>query len=127
MRPRFGDNTTGSSSTATARKFAPPKSEKEMQQARISAISKKTQSDTKYCVGMWDEWHYHRAVSYQDDIPDITAIPWPHLAKLLSRFILEVRKKNGDEFPVTLLVACSDTNTSQWTTRIRFLQEFRVC
>ena len=52
---------------------------------------------------MWDEWRYHRLVNYQDDIPEITEIPWPDLAKLLSRFILEIRKKNGDEFPPNTL------------------------
>ena len=52
---------------------------------------------------MWDEWRYHRLVNYQDNIPEITALPAEDLAKLLSRFILEVRKKNGDEFPPNTL------------------------
>ena len=102
-RPKLGDCAIGPSSTATAQIFAPPKTEQEIQQARIGAIPKKTQSDTKYCIGMWDEWRYHRLVNYQDNILEITEIPWPDLSKLLSRFILEARKKNGDEFPPSTL------------------------
>ena len=65
-------NGNASKTSATARTFSPPKTEQEIQQARIGAIPKKTQSDTKYCIGMWDEWRYHRLVNYQDNIPEIT-------------------------------------------------------
>lgn len=88
--------TTG---TSTTRKHAFLKSEKEIEQARQNAIPKKTQSDAKYCIGMWNEWRLHRQMKYRDKIPEITDGPWAQLAKLLSRFVLEVRKKNGDEFP----------------------------
>ena len=37
------------------------------------------------------------------NIPEITEIPWLDLAKLLSWFILEVRKKSGDESPPNTL------------------------
>ncbi len=33
-----------------------------------------------------------------DPVPIITDMPTPDLAKFLSRFVLEVRKKNGDLF-----------------------------
>ena len=90
--------------TSTARIFAPPKTEQDIQQARLGAIPKKTQSDTKYCIGMWNEWRYHRYMNYHDSIPEITVISWPELATLLSKFVLEVRKKNGDEFPPNTLL-----------------------
>ena len=67
--------------------------QEEIEQARTGAIPKKTKSDTKYCVGMWDEWHYHRLVNFQENIPQIADIPKPALSKLLSQFVLE----NGEE------------------------------
>ena len=84
---------------AKPRKFAPPKTEQEIETARKGAIPKKTQSDTKYCIGMWNEWKWNRLAYYGENIPDIAEIPSAELSKLLSRFILEVRKKNGEEFP----------------------------
>ena len=89
--------------TYKQRKFALPKTEEEIEQARIGAIPKKTKSDTKYCVGMWDEWRYHRLVNFQENIPQIADTPKPALSKLLSQFVLEIRKKNGDKFPPNTL------------------------
>ena len=94
---KLDDCTIGPSSSMN---FCSSKILQEIQQARIGAIPKKTQSDTKYCIGIW---HYHRLVCYQDNIPEITEIPWPDLSKLFSLLILEIHKKNGDEFPPNTL------------------------
>lgn len=82
-----------------ARVFAPPKTKNEVEQARTGAIPKKTCDDMMYCLRIWNEWRHHRQVNYGDSIPEICQIDTAPLAHHLSSFILEVRKKNGDEFP----------------------------
>ena len=67
------------------RKFGPSKSDNDVATARISAIPKKTLSDTKYCIGVWNEWYVHRAIKYGDIILPITM---EDLSRHLSRFIL---------------------------------------
>jgi len=68
-------------------------------EARAKAVPKRTLGDTKYCVGIWDGWRYHRQVHSRDLIPEVDELDSPDLANLLSHFVLEVRKKNGEEFP----------------------------
>ena len=46
-----------------------------------------------------NEWRYYREISSGTVIPAIDELDLPILASHLSNFILEVRKKNGDEFP----------------------------
>ena len=85
---------------AKVRAFAPPKSREEVEQARKNAMPKKTQNDTKYyCVGIWNEWRQHKQLCDGSIIPAVDELDPAALAKLLSHFTLEVRKKNGDEFP----------------------------
>ena len=88
---------------AKLRTFAPPKSREEVEQARRNTMPKKTQNDTQYCVGMWNEWREHKLISDGINIPAVDEIDSLTLANLLSHFILEVRKKNGDEFPPNTL------------------------
>ena len=92
-RPRLTDPVP-----AKLRVFAPPKSREEVVQARKNAIPKKTQDDTKYCIGMWNDWRQHKLLD-GSIIPTVDEVDSPTLANLLSHFILEVRKRNGDEFP----------------------------
>ena len=87
---------------AKLRVFAPPKSREEVVQARKNAIPKKTQDDTKYCIGMWNDWRQHKLLD-GSIIPAVDEVDSPTLANLLSHFILEVRKRNGDEFPPNYL------------------------
>ena len=91
-------------SQSKPRKFAPPKTEQEIETTRKAAIPPKTQSDTKYCIGIWNEWRWNRLAYYGENIPRINEASSVDLAKLLSRFILEVRKKNGEEFPPNSLL-----------------------
>ena len=74
-------------------RFAAPKSDTEVVEARKKAIPKKTQQDTDYCIRQWEAWRKHR--NEQD-----SSIP---MAYWMERFILEVRKLNGSEYqPNTL-------------------------
>ena len=84
---------------AKVRAFASPKTGEEVEQARKNAMPKKTQDDTKYCVGIWNEWRQHKELYDGNIIPAVDELNPAALAKLLSHFTLEVRKKNGDEFP----------------------------
>lgn len=74
-----------------------------MEQVRKHTVPKKTLDDVKYCVSIWNEWRYYREVNSGTVIPAIDKLDLPILASHLSNFILEVCKKNGDEFPTNSL------------------------
>jgi hypothetical protein len=79
--------------------FAPPKSDDEIQQARERAIPSKTLADTKYCMGILNEWRRCRV----DIIPSIEDMSREQMQYWLTRFVLEVRKKSGDVYPPNTL------------------------
>ena len=68
--------------------FAPPKTDEEVEQVRDSRIPDKTQQDTKFCVSVWKAWRAEQQIQKQQK--------WNNW---LSRFPLQVRKKNGQESP----------------------------
>ena len=63
-----------------------------------NAVPLKTRQDTVYCVQVWDAW----AASRNENTVLIDKIP-PLLAEKLqfwmTRFVLEARKKDGQEYP----------------------------
>ena len=79
--------------------FAKPKTEKEVAQAKLTAIPAKTLTDTIYCFGVWKEWTQNRLDTLGEGIPPIEQTEPSVLSKCLCNFIFEVRKKNGEEFP----------------------------
>ena len=79
-----------------ARKFAPPKSSKEVEQARKETIPKKTLIDIKCCMGIRNDC---RLIYYGIPIPEIETLSSTEIADYLCKFVLKIRKKNGDEFP----------------------------
>ena len=93
-------NTTPTSTAGTSKcSFAPPKTKEEMCKAKLGAIPASTASDTKYCVGVWNDWCRHRLAHYGDAILPLDEITITDLAEYLSSFIYEVRKQDGSEFP----------------------------
>ena len=94
-----------STAKSVAKRFAPRKTEEEIEKARISSIPKRTREDTAYCVRLWLSWSEYRAAT--------TGIPVPSLAILsattkvlqywLIRFIHEIRKKDSSEYPPNTL------------------------
>ena len=76
-------------------RFAPHKSDAEIQQARERAIPTKTLTDTKYCMGIFNEWRRCRV----DIIPSIEDMSREKMEYWLTRFVLEVRKKGGAVYP----------------------------
>ncbi len=69
----------------------------------MQAIPKKTREDTKYSVNMWNAFTEHRLNTTGDIIPPLTQLSHAELSHWLTRFILEVRKKDGSEFPPNTL------------------------
>ena len=80
----------------TDNRFATPKSEEEVKQARIARIPKKTQSDTKYCVDIWKKWTLHRnsIVKTEQVDEDITALDNESVQYWMTHSVLEIRKKD---------------------------------
>ena len=69
---------------------------------------KKTNEDTKYCTKVWKDWCKERHQHYQCQIPPFEDITNHQLQQWLIRFVLEVWKKDGSEYPPeTLMHICS--------------------
>ena len=67
-----------------------------------------TRRDTTYCVRIWKEWCKHRQDTSSCNITPLSAITASELQYWLTRFITEVRNKNGVEYPPnTLLHICT--------------------
>ena len=78
--------------------FATPKTEEEICNARAKGVPSKTIEDTKYCVNLWNEWKRDRQETLGGSIPDLTELSRSQLQHWLTRFVLEVRKKDGSEY-----------------------------
>ena len=75
----------------------------EVQQARLQAIPTSTKKDTAWCFNIWRDWSVANSTD-ADNIPqDITRLCPEKLTRYISRFILEVRKKDGTEYPPNTL------------------------
>ena len=99
---------TTSATTPVLQRFAKPTTEEEIIAMRKRAIPEKTVKDTKYCVSVWEEWCKHREETTSCTIPSLNSITLSDLQFWLVRFILEVRKKDGCEYPPdTLHHLCS--------------------
>ena len=103
--PHVPPQTPGSGSVRTSpslltdsssRRFAIPKTDDEIQRARELAVPAKTVADTKYCNGIFEEWRKYRM---KTNIPAIADMTKKQMQYRLTRFVLEVRKKNGDVYP----------------------------
>ena len=98
--------TTNTSTLVHGRtRFAVPKTEKEVTEARKASVPKKTQTDTKYCMRLWNEWKMHQniAAPTQSVPDDITEMSCEALQYWMCRFVLEVRKKDESLYPANTL------------------------
>jgi len=99
------------SKNTQVRKFALPKTDDKVVEARKSGIPIKTQKNTEWCFSIWEEWRQYRNKATYAGIAPIELLDKSQLNYWLSRFILEVRKKpqgkkKGDagiEFPPNTL------------------------
>ena len=89
---------------AKKRRFATAKKNEDILKAQNSAIPVKTEQATSWAINAWQQW----AMQRDRDTPEETIqllsnhleeMPAEALKFWLPRFILEVRKKNTDEYP----------------------------
>ena len=91
-----------------AARFTARVTDEEIRKRRSDSIPKKTAEDTRYCTGVWQEWSDYHATTYSTYIPPLSAVTPPQLQYWLTRFVLEVRKKDGTDYPPqTLHHLCS--------------------
>lgn len=84
-------------------RFGAPKTEEQIELARTESVPKKTRQDTAYCVRLWNAWSKHRCETSEVHIPPLTEMDAHSIQHWMTRFILEIRKKNGDEYPPNTL------------------------
>ena len=100
-------------STSTNRVYASPKGKVTVQSARDASIPTKTKEQTEWAVKVWKEWALARNTRLLSDEEPFSAtfceLTVSEMDFWLSRFILEVHKKNGDPHPpkYALPVVCS--------------------
>ena len=80
------------------RPFADPKTDKEIDSI-VSSVPKKTRDDTNYCIRIWNEWTSFRQQTCSKVVSAIETLSKSELQYWLQRFVLEVRKRGGTEFP----------------------------
>ena len=92
-------------------RFASPITDGELEKAKKSAVPKNTSKSTNWAVKIWRDWSVCRqkACSRLAEYPTHLLITQPkELDYWLSKFVLEVRKENGDHYPPdTLYSICS--------------------
>ena len=93
-------------------RFAAAVSDDEEQKRRNTAIPEKTKCVTDWGIRVWSEWAANRSSSSHDHegvVVDVNTplleIPATDFAYWLGKFILEVRKTDGSEYPPKLLYA----------------------
>lgn len=82
-------------------RFAVPMSDKAVEEAKQAAIPKKTKKDTEWCARIWWDWSSQRNTSLSSgkQVPDIITLGTAELQRWMSRFVLEIRKKDGTPYP----------------------------
>ena len=65
--------TLNSGPTVSSMPFAAPKTEEEIEKARLTGVPLKTQKDTEYCVRLWSAWGAH----YQAAAGVSQSLRWP--------------------------------------------------
>ena len=108
--------TSSSLIAASSRPFAPVKTDAEIELARTQGIPKKMQDDTRYCVNLWDAWTRYRLETTGHTIKPLSELNHTELQHWLTRFVLEVRKKDGSEFPPRSLhhICCGLMRYLRW-------------
>ena len=82
------------------------KSDKEVNEMQATGISQKTKEDTEYCMRIWNAWSEERiaiADSGDEKIPPLLQMNKEMMQHWLTCFILEVKKKDGSEYPPNTL------------------------
>ncbi len=82
-------------------RFTAPKTDDDISAVQASAIPKNTVRNTTWAVNIWKEWTSHRRsiCSPLDCPPHLLLCTVGQLDTWLSRFILEIRKNDGQPYP----------------------------
>ena len=88
-----------SSSHLSTSRFTQPKTDKLVQTQWLEGIPKSTLHDTRYCVNLWEQWRTNQCKITGEQIGTIDSLSNQNLNHWLTRFILEVRKQDGSEYP----------------------------
>ena len=80
-------------------RFTVPKTNQQVQEERQNGIPKNTQQDTKFCLNLWEQWSLNRQSTTGEQIGSILSLTPQQLNYWLTRFILEVRKRDGSQYP----------------------------
>ena len=93
--------------TSTKRVYASPKGREAVKSARAASIPTKTREQTEWAVRVWKEWALARNTRLLSDEQPFSVtfcdLTGSEMDFWLSRFVLEVRKKNGDPYPPNTL------------------------
>ena len=90
------------------RRFATAFQAKDIENAQKQAVPPKTENATKWAIRTWNAWAEQRVISVEEQqlscITDLLAIKIEEMSEqqliyFVPRFILEVRKKNSEEYP----------------------------
>ena len=88
------------------RRFNSPKRAEDVAIAKKLAIPENTEKATQWCLNTWDEWTKQRELNEDERLfgpISIGEMSEDQIRYWVPRFILEVRKKNGDEYPPNTL------------------------
>ena len=90
-----------------ASRFAAPVSDSKELKLHSSAIPVKTNACTEWGVKLWADWSRARAVEVDRVNPTtpLLQMPVPDFAYWLGKFVLEIRKQTGTEYPPKTLYA----------------------
>ena len=94
-------------------RFTQPVSDADELQVRAGALPENTKATTDWGIRVWGEWASSRVASERDGVVAVTTplleMPPADLAYWMGKFVLEVRKNNGQEYPpksIYALVCC---------------------
>ena len=94
---------TVTNSKVVARKYTSPKSEAYVHSIRESSVPIKTRNNTSWAVKVWTDWASARNKNLlPEELPFSSLLSDLTLSEMnfwLSRYVLEIRKKDGDPYP----------------------------
>ena len=106
LQPQLLSSTHQESATGSNR-FAVPKTDADVQAVQASAVPKNTSKSTSWAINIWKEWTTHRrTVCHPLNCPPHILLCQPEeLNQWLSKFVLEIRRKDGQQYPPQTLYA----------------------
>ena len=88
------------------RRFGQAISDNQVESLKLNAIPQATKASTNWGISLWREWCSQREVSSEEASQGVQSLSTPlldmqeeDLAFWFTKFILEVRKVNGDHYP----------------------------